>query len=68
MYVSRVRVLAGCLWGLVHNAEPSTTFVPPALLATRAYLAWCFCLPLQEIALSIVGLQRKLFSLLDCVY
>lgn len=63
----RVRVLSGWPWGLMYDGEPPTTFLPPALLAVRAYLAWCFRLPLQELALSVAGLQRQLFSLLDHV-
>lgn len=43
-----------------------TVFAEPALLVIRVYLAWFFCLPLQVLAPSFVGLQRQLLALLDC--
>lgn len=66
-HLCRVRVLVGWPWGLVHKAESPTTFVPPALLAVRPYLAWCFRLPSQGLVLSVAGLQHQLFSLLEHV-
>lgn len=63
-----VCVLAKWPWGLVHDADPPTNFVALALLAVWVYLAWCFRLPPQELALSLVGVKRQMFILLDHVH
>lgn len=67
LYPCSVSLSMGCSWGQVHDARQTFAFAESALLALQLRLAWCFCIPLQELALVVEGHQHQLAVLLDCV-
>lgn len=50
------------------NAIVLSIFPCFAMLAVRPYIAWCFCVSLQEFSQDIVDLQSQLWTLLDRIH